>query len=173
MPDVLAPHPIKVSEAAVSAFDSECGLTLPQTYRDFLRRNNGGVVRYPSNEMTLCFRADPQLPPESADRDLAPDGFWSIALFHGLHRPEGDYGDLREIYDAMRGWNHPPELLPIASSIENFKYFLCTEGRRRDQILLAGEVWQEKRAEDISVTQEDFACLCMHFSAMIDTLAFT
>jgi hypothetical protein len=169
---ILEPHPIALTEDDVAQFESEFGFALPCDYRAFLLQYNGGVIRAPTEELTLGFLAEEHLPLSPADRQIAPKGFWNVALFHGLKRRPHDYGDVREIVAVMRDWDHPVELLPIASSLGNFKYFLCVDGPRRDQILVAGETWQGKWADDMTVTQDDYFCLCMSFAAMIDTLTF-
>jgi hypothetical protein len=165
----IKPHDVPLSEDDIAHFETEFGLALPRDYRDFLLRYNGGDIDR-GEGLLPGFYAKPDPPLDEEDSWIAPDDFWDIALFHGLNFSNSAYGDLRDLSSVMRDWGHSAELLPIASSYSNSKYFLCCNGPHRDQVLLAGATWGINRSHGKPVTLRDYHVLCRSFDEMCDGL---
>lgn len=175
MTRLIQPRPVLPSPDDVRAFEVELGFDLPGDYRAFLLSHDGGDVEGSrpagEEEARLGFQAE-AVPPLADDRWIAPGGFWDVALFHGLLRKAGEYGDLRDILPAMRDWDHPAELLPVASRADNAKYFLCLASARPGQVLFAGDTFLDKRADGLPITVADYHRLTESFGELLDALVW-
>jgi len=170
----LLPRPVLPSRDEVRAFEVELGFDLPDDYRAFLLGCDGGVLQDPGaaggEEAYVAFRAEAVPPLPEEDGWIAPDGFWDIAVFYGLLRPPGEYGSLREVRQAMRDWDHPDELLPIASQLGGATYFLCLAGARRGQVLFPGAAFLEARAEGQPIIPANYHRLTESFRDLLSGL---
>lgn len=87
------------SEEDVAALEKKLEITLPEDYREFLLRLNGGFFEDPSIEPT-----EKGCPQESLD------ALWGIGASHESAEL-GDLGDI-ELFDD----NFPPKILPIGDT---------------------------------------------------------
>lgn len=169
----ILPYENLPTETDLQAFEAEIGYRLPEDYRQFLLAYNGGRFPEPENALeqgiALCFPGE-TISPELAEIDYyAPGNLWDIALFHGLLRQPGDYGDVGKLY-GIRVKAMPPELLSIASQMANAEYFLCLDGERRGEILFSSYETHRKYREDEPITQADFVCVAKSFSTLLQGL---
>lgn len=170
----IIPDQVLLSEREVVEFEEAIGFGLPASYRSFLMEFNGGEFPKPSlvqdKYWDLGFYAHPAPPLEEMEAFISPDNFWDLAIMHGLKRGPERYGDLLDIYNTMRNWNHPAELLPIASQLGNAKYFLCLSGPKVGTILLAGRQYVEKYNDDETITPHDYHLLLPSFESLLERL---
>ncbi len=166
----IRPHKIAIMEQDVAAFEQEIGLAIPKVYRDFLMQNNGATFSIPNggsrSEWLVGFEAEPAMPTQ--DRAVGEPFFWSLALMHGLLREPDDYGDLRAIYRSTLDWRHLPELLPIASEMDNSKLFLCLEAPYA--IMVPGQNYAEKYNDEVDIIFEDYVKVVNSFDEFIQLL---
>lgn len=175
MQAIILPYENLPTESDVQAFEAEFGYTLPSDYRQFLLTYNGGKFQTPQNalddDLSLCFPGEPVGQDLADVKFHAPRNLWDIALFHGLLRKPGKYGDLRELYHFFNEVA-PTELLPIASQIGNAKYFLCVDGPRRGMILFTSYETHRKNEDEEPIDQSDYVCVAKSFSAMFEGLGW-
>lgn len=166
------PYETLLTEGDVAAFEQEMGFTLPGGYRDFLLQTNGARFPVPDGgkefEWSLGFQASPAVP--GSGHGVGEPYVWNLGLMHGLLRKPGKYGDLRIIYRDMLNWEHLPELLPIASEMDNSKLFLCMDGPYRNALMIAGEQYVEKYNAEESITPEDYLMLASSFEEFLGRL---
>jgi hypothetical protein len=103
----------------LAEFESEVGAKLPDDYRAFLLKFNGGYfedkVRYPYLEP-------------------CPYGeFGIIECFHGLNTGY-DYADIRDDIKVLEDWNVPRNLLPIGDDIFGDPICLSITGVNRGRV---------------------------------------
>lgn len=108
----------KLTEAGLASFELELGVTLPDPYRRFLLRNNGGR---------------PPLKKDTVDVEGLPGGAAGIQFFFGR-------SDSLESYDLR--WNKetlceriPDNLLPIACDSSGNDFCLSLQGADRGAVL--------------------------------------
>ncbi|WP_454850086.1 SMI1/KNR4 family protein [Rhizobium binxianense] len=166
------PHETLLTEGDVAAFEQEIGFRLPDGYRDFLLQTNGAKFPVPNGgkeyDWSLGLHVDPT-PPGGGD-GIGEPYFWTLGPMHGLLRKPGRYGDLRLIYRDMLNWEHLPEMLPIASEMDNSKLFLCMDGPCRNALMIAGERYVEKYNAEERITPEDYLMLASSFEEFLERL---
>ncbi|MDQ8726498.1 SMI1/KNR4 family protein [Bradyrhizobium sp. LHD-71] len=164
----------QLTDNDIGEFERDIGYAMPPRYRAFLLRYNAAKFPPPRLDSPdgwqLGLYTEPQPPLTAAEAWVNPDGFWDLQLMHGLLRDPRRYGDLRNIYRVMREWNHPGELLPIASQCSNGKYFLCLDGPRKNSILIAGERYLGKYNDDEIITPDDYHMIAESFDDLIARL---
>jgi len=104
----------QINEAAISAIEQMLKIKLPQDYKDFLMRNNGGR---PTNGWVFHFYDAHH---KKADSSVIND-------FYILHEEEtAKYDDIRYVYKSLLHSGQIPQgLLPIADDPGGNIIFVC------------------------------------------------
>jgi hypothetical protein len=132
------PTPVPLSD--IEAFEQECGVSLPDEYREFLLMigvpapgPRDGLVPFGCG-----FPHDGDLPPELWEFPvLSEEERGSLRLpFPGRHTGDENADDDRDD-DAMENW-HAEGVLPLATDLSNYWAFLVVTGDER------GRVWESE-----------------------------
>jgi cell wall assembly regulator SMI1 len=97
-----------LTEGELAALEQKLGISLPDDYRAFLLRHNGGVP----DPADFRFRLDDQ---ESSERFIEGHVTWFYPVTAGQGRLAGEC-DLETVYSNFKGSALPRRMLPIASA---------------------------------------------------------
>jgi cell wall assembly regulator SMI1 len=113
-------------ETRVAALERQIGRRLPEDYREFMLRHNGGRPKPDGFEFALR---------KGADASSAVEWFLS------LH--DGEHSNLERTIRFMRG-RFPPDTMPIASDAFGNKVLLGLDGKIRGKVYF----WDHEREPD-------------------------
>lgn len=144
----LIPIAPPATEACVAALESELGDRLPEDYRRFLLRHNGGRVR--PGGFWLAVRTSPAT--------ALPDG--EVETLSGLHG--GKYSSLEQEFRSRRD-RHPGDVIPIADDAFGNRFCLVIHGDRRGQVWF----WDHEREPPRPVDWSNMDLIAESFDAFM------